>query len=206
MSSRRLAIGVLTAGLPAAACGRLETEVGAEIPPAAIPEASAPQMDAGAADAQGARDAGDAGEASACLQDLSNIGMADFHVSLSVATTESGWVALANQRSLCGPSVFWDIRVDDGGLVVVETDDVTNYGAVWSPGPRVNDGRPHDVLAVRKARVLSVIVDDAGSTTFPSWASFGKLPPVAVGTDVCVPQDGTQALNGTIANLCVASP
>jgi hypothetical protein len=52
-----------------------------------------------------------------------------------------------------------------------------------------------------------VYVDDAGGMpTTPSTASFGNLPAVAVGKDVCIPQDGTVALVGTVANLCIASP
>jgi hypothetical protein len=203
MSARKGAIGSLAAAVVAAACGRIETEVGAELPrDAGAPETSV--FDAGVHSADARVDSSDAG--SCPPGDLSNIGMADFHVSLTVTTTESGTVALANQRSQCGPSVFWDIRILDGGYLYAETDDIMAYATALSPGPRVNDGRPHDVLVQRKARVLSVIVDDGGSSTFPSWASFGKLPPLAVGTDVCIPQDGTMPLKGTVTKLCVTSP
>jgi hypothetical protein len=195
VSLARLAVGLVAATLLGAACGRIETPVGAELPP-----------EAGAAEAA-AVDAGvDSADAGACRGDLSNIGAADFHVSLSVTTSQTGLVAVVNQRSQCNPSVFWDIRID-GGFVFVEADDVTSYGAIQTSGTRVDDGRPHSVLLQRQAHVLSVYVDDAGEgPTTPSTASFGQLPPVAVGTDVCIPQDGTMGLTGTVANLCVASP
>jgi hypothetical protein len=191
----RLAIGFLRVGGFAAACGRVASEVGVEVPPVTLPpEASA--IDAGV----------DAADAGSCRQDLSNIGTADFHVSLSVTTQQTGLVAVVNQRSGCYPSVFWDIRVD-AGFVFVEADDVTSYGAIQSPGPRVDDGKPHQVLFQRKSHVLSVYVDDAGGVpTTPSTASFGTLPPVVVGKDVCIPQDGTVALVGRVTNLCVDSP
>ena len=198
MTALRMAACLVVAIGMVVACGRIDTEVGAQLSPeAGVPEAAA--VDSGV----------DSAEAGACPQDLSNIGTADFHVSLSLTTsqTSSGYVAVVNQRSQCNPSVFWDIRLDDGGFVFVEADDVTSYGAIQSPGPRVDDGRPHTVLFQRKSHVLSVFVDDAGGTpTTPSTASFGNLPPLAVGTDVCIPQDRTVALTGTVTDLCVASP
>jgi hypothetical protein len=186
---------VLAAGLFTAACGKVVTEVGEELWPG--PGAA----DAGAPDAR--VDSADGGP---CRGDLSNIGMAaDFHVALSVTTTQDGLVAVANQRAYCDPSTFWDIRID-GGFIVVEADDVVNYASAQSPGPRVDDGLPHNVLMLRTSGRLSVFVDDAGSPTTPSTASFGQLPPVAIGTDVCSPQDGTMPLIGSVANLCIASP
>jgi hypothetical protein len=195
MNPERVAGGLLAAVLLPAACGRIDTEVGAQLSPEAEPP-TATALDAGVDSANGG----------GCRGDLSNIGSADFHVSLSVTANHTGLVAVANQRSECMPSVFWDIRID-GGFVLVEADDVASYGALQSPGPRVDDGRPHDVLFRRKSHVLSVYVDDAGGApTTPSTASFGPLPPVAVKTDVCIPQDGTVALTGTVADLCVDSP
>jgi hypothetical protein len=199
MRLERAGAALVVAVLLAAACGRIDTQVGAQSsqpPPegGGLPEAAA--ADAGASPP----------DAAPCRGDLSNIGAADFHVSLSVTTSQTGLVAVVNQRSQCNPSVFWDIRID-AGLLFVEADDVASYGALQSPGPRVDDGRPHSVLFQRKSDVLSVYVDDAGGMpTTPSTASFGNLPPVAVGTDVCIPQDGTVALKGTVSDLCIASP
>jgi len=52
-------------------------------------------------------------EGRVCQGDLSNVGIGDFHVSLSVTTTQGRLVALLNQRGQCNPSVFWDIRMID---------------------------------------------------------------------------------------------
>jgi hypothetical protein len=200
-ASERLLLSVLGAGIVAAGCGQVVTEVGEEF------AGDSHVADAGAVDDGVATE--DAGEGSAdavpCRNDLSNIGMADFRVSLSITTTQSGRIAVVNQRAHCIPSTFWDIRIDNG-LLFVEADDVTNYAAVQSPGPRVDDGMPHNVLMLRTSGRLAVYVDDAGSPTTPSTASFGQLPPLAIGTDVCTPQDGTMLLTGTVTNLCLASP
>jgi hypothetical protein len=203
-----IALGVLVAGVSAAACGRIESEVGAELTPEAAPPPDAGPAETGVADTgeAGADSADAAPDANPCSGDLSNIGTADFRVSLTVTTHQTGLVAVVNQRTWCSPSLFWDIRID-GGFVYVEADDITSYGAIQSRGPRVDDGRPHDVLFQRKSHVLSVSVDDAGGTpTTPSTASFGRLPIVLVGEDVCIPQDGTVALVGKVSNICIASP
>jgi hypothetical protein len=204
VTAARIALGLLLAGVFAAACGRIESEVGAELAPEAAPPPDVGPPEAGAVDV--AEAGAVSSDAASCNGDLSNIGTADFHVSLTVTTLQTGLVAVVNQRNQCGPSVFWDIRVDTG-FVYVEADDITSYGAIQSLGPRVDDGRPHDVLFQRKSHVLTVYVDDAGGMpTTPSTASFGTLPPAVVGKDVCIPQDGTVALVGSVSNLCIASP
>jgi hypothetical protein len=161
----------------AAACGRVDSEVGAIAPPQ---------------------------EAAVCDGDLSSIGTGDFRVSLRVTTTQAGWVAVANQRGMCRPAVFWDIRLDDG-FVYIEVDDIASYTAFTSTGPKVNDGAPHDVSVQRAAGVLTVYVDGGASGSQPSRAALGPLPPVQIGTDVCVGAvgDDTVALVGTISDPCV---
>jgi hypothetical protein len=167
-----------------AACGKVDTEVGAE-----LPQIGWNGQDAGV-----------------CQGDLSDVGIGDFHVSLSITTTQGRLVALLNQRGQCNPSVFWDIRMTDAGFVVVETDDFANYTKITTVGKKVNDGQPHDILVRRASQMLSVYVDDVLSGSGPSQASFAKLPPVATGTDVCIPQDGTTAFAGKIAQVCVGRP
>jgi hypothetical protein len=183
--------------LLACACGRIETDVGAEFPREAGAE---PLPDAVAADA--AVEA----EAPACTGDLSSVGTGDFHVSLTLATTEPGLVALVNQRRTCDPSVFWDIRMFDG-LLDVEVDDVAHYTELKRIGPTINDGTPHAIVAQRIAGTLSASVDGIDAGSGASEASLAALPPVVTGTDVCVTSsDGTVALLGQLTNLCVTSP
>jgi Laminin G domain len=156
-------------------------------------------------DASGASDAGQ--DASACKGDLSNVGTGDFHVSATITTVQSGLVALANQRGVCGFGVFWDIRIQNG-LLFVETDDNTSYTNLVSTGKTVNDGQPHDVLVNRTAGTLTAYIDGVASGSKRSAASLASLPPLLSRTDPCIGHTGdpTVAFVGTIANLCVAAP
>jgi hypothetical protein len=144
-------------------------------------------------------------DAGVCEGDLSDIGTGDFRISFQIATTQSGWVAVANQRGECIPAVFWDIRLDDG-LVYIEVDDIAHYTAITSTGPKINDGAPHAILVVRAAGTLSVYVDGSAAGSQGSGASLGALPPVQLGTDVCVSAvgDDTVALKGLILGACVS--
>ena len=162
-----------------------------------------------------AADAADAGEAgmmdngppdvAVCSGDLSNIGRADFHISFSVTTTQTGLVALANQRSACVPYELWDARLEDG-LVLFELADNTNYTPLSSTGTLINDGSPHLVVVQRLSGTVHIIVDGALEFLGVAAESLGVLPPVLVGSDVCDSNDGTAALMGQLTGLCVQGP
>src|SRR5258708_38255004 len=74
-----------------------------------------------------------------CTRDLSNIGPGDFQISMNLTTTQTGLVAVANQRAQCTVATFWDIRIQNGA-VLVETNDGPNYDRVLSGGAPVNNG------------------------------------------------------------------
>jgi len=168
------------------------------------------------ADVSQPKKANDAGGCPDGVDDLSYIGTRDFHVSLSLETSQGGWVALVNQRKECNSnSVLWDVRVcspgqDDcivsGGLFV-ETSDNTNYASLRSTSP-VADGNTHDITVARVAGVLSITIDGVASGSTPSNSSFSKLPSLQVGTDVCVGSgnDPTVDLTGILRNLCITTP
>jgi hypothetical protein len=140
-----------------------------------------------------------------CSGDLSYLGTGDFAITFSLRTTTSGLAALLNQRSSCAPSTFWDVRFDSG-QILVETDDVTNPTTVTTTGPAVNDGATHQITVARVSEMLTVVVD--GNTEVPATsakASFGALPALTTGSDVCDGQDGTQTLSGTISGICVGA-
>ena len=198
MARRALALSAsmvaLARGLACLGCGRIDTAVGVELAPDAGIQTSA------------SFDAGAEADVVACTGDLSNIGTADFHVSLTVTTTQAGLVAIVNQRTTCAPSVFWDIRMQDG-LLYVEVDDVTHYTALSDAGASVNDGVSHAVRVERVAGVVTAYVDGVETSASPSLESLGALPSLASGTDVCVTSsDGTAAFIGKITNVCVGSP
>ena len=128
-------------------------------------------------------------DANACVggtRDLSNVGTGDFRISFHIETTETGWVALLNQRPTCYIDVFWDIRQTASGTILAETDNKTNasYQTVQST-LRINDGKPHDVAVTRIAGTMSIHIDGVLSGQGPSSASLGPLPALRVGTDVC---------------------
>jgi hypothetical protein len=172
--------------------------------------------DARGNDAEAAADA--TGDAATCpngIGSLSNVGTRDFHVSFRIVATQTGWVALVNQRSACLYGFFWDIRQCAPGkdgcpaadVLFVETDngDSASHQSLFSTGT-VNDGKPHDVVLVRAAGMLTIRIDSTPSGAIASVASFGNaMPPVEIGQDPCI-GDPTVALTGTLSNLCITSP
>jgi hypothetical protein len=170
--------------------------------------------DSGAGDStaneSGANDssADSAWDGAMCSGDLSNIGTADFHVALTMTTTQVGMTALVNQRSACTSVVtFWSLRVWSGQLRAETGQAGGNRYVLTSTGSVVvNDGRPHDVVLRRVAGVMTIYIDGVASGSTGSAASFGVLAPLQSGTDACDGRSGTVAFVGVIANLCVASP
>jgi hypothetical protein len=123
--------------------------------------------------------------------DLSRIGTADFDIVMGVQTFDgTDTLALMGQRSGCGRGMFWDIRLQSG-IVLVETDDGTNYTPIRSTSG-IADGGPHQVEVVRDDGVLSLYIDGktAASSQLPA-ANFGILPPTSTGVYGCVNIDGT---------------
>jgi len=154
------------------------------------------------------------------VSSLSNIGTQDFHISFRILTTQVGWVALLNQRSVCTTGYFWDIRQcttgKDGcpaeGAISVETDnnDNASYQIFNAKGP-INDGKAHEVVVARTTGMLTIQIDgNTLSGAIASVASFGAMmPALQVGKDVCIGAphgDPTVALTGTLSDLCITSP
>ena len=136
---------------------------------------------------------------------LSNIGTADFHISLTVTTTQSARTALINQRAFCWFGGFWDIRLVNGALLIETCDSSVNYTTVSTQGPLVNDGRPHRVIVERVRKRLTVYIDGIASGGGLSNSAFGLLPPVSR-HDPCERAGEYGPFVGSIANLSVMSP
>jgi hypothetical protein len=158
----------------------------------------------------------DAGDGSPrCINDLSNIGAADFRISFTITTALQGnYIAVVNQRAICGPGMFWDIRINNGFLRI-ETDDNINPLVVFNSTNRVNDGIAHQVGITRASGTVSVAIDGTPSGSHVGTASaFAKLAPLVVADDPCEGDggcpsncsDGTLRLVGSVVNLCVESP
>jgi hypothetical protein len=149
------------------------------------------------------------------VSDLSNIGTGDFQVSFRIQTSQTGWVALVDQRAACTSGQFWDIRLcapdaqkrcAAAGSVLVETSSTGQYTFLDSK-IAVNDGLPHDVIVARASGLLTITVDGTVSGgTASSKANFASLPAKLVGNGACVGHDGTNALVGTLSDLCITTP
>jgi hypothetical protein len=144
-------------------------------------------------------------DGSTCKTDLSNIGTADFRIALTMTTTKSGLTALINQRSACGPGMFWDVRVSKG-KILVETDDSASYATSTSTFMSISNGHAHAVLVRRTAGVITIFIDGAASGSLRSSSKLGQLPALKVGTDVCDGVVGETPFVGTISNLCITNP
>jgi hypothetical protein len=141
----------------------------------------------------------------ACTGDLSNIGTGDFRISLTVTTTQKTEAAILNQRPICDPGMFWDLRMLASGGLEMETDDNGGLATITTveTTATVNDGNPHQVLVERVSGMLTVSIDGVSTAAVASNASLGALRPLQQGTDVCVGQDQTTLFVGTIASVCV---
>jgi hypothetical protein len=185
-------------------------------PPDARPEDARP---AGGDGSGGAADT--AHDAAPCVNgvtDLSNIGTGDFHISFRVATTQTGWVALLNQRSTCYFGMYWDISQCGAGVacpegaLIVQTDDTPTSSATYQTvhsTATINDGNLHDVEVARVSGVLTIQIDGAVSGTGPSAASLGAMPALRIGTSVCGAANSPPfaAFAGTmLSDVCITSP
>jgi hypothetical protein len=141
-----------------------------------------------------------------CTDDLSNVHAADFHVGVTVKTSQSGLVSLINQRSACASTgTFWDLRLSSGN-VRVEANDGTKVVDLTSSGVLVNDGRAHDILVQRRAGSLTIHVDGTAVGSVAAAISFGALPALTSGSDVCDGHSSQVKFTGTMTGLCIASP
>jgi hypothetical protein len=142
---------------------------------------------------------------SAFVGDLSNIGTADFHISLTVTAPQMTDTSLVNQRTLCSYGVFWDIRVVKGSLLIETCDAISNYTAVTTHGPLVTDGKAHRVIVKRVAQWITAYIDGVASGVGQSKSSLGPLPPVS-SKDPCEATGQFSPFLGSIADLGVTSP
>jgi hypothetical protein len=141
-----------------------------------------------------------------CKNDLSNIGTADFTISMNLSTTQTGTVAVVNQRMVCNGSAFWDVHLQDGDVQAETDDGIAHHATLNTTGPAVNDGNPHSVVVQRRSKVLAVFVDGAPAGMTLSQSAFGPLPALETRTSPCVGHTGVFAFLGPLANICATSP
>lgn len=146
--------------------------------------------------------------ATVCSGDLSAIGLGDFSIAFTLATTSKMHSGILSQRTLCGHSPFWDVRLGtlaNPAALAIELDDggasYTNLSA-FAP---FNDGSAHDVRVCRKSGHVYAFSDGVLLADTANQTSFTTLPALATKTSVCGSQDGTVTLVGTLTNVCVGA-
>jgi hypothetical protein len=161
---------------------------------------------AGASDQGGAGGQGPiahCGVPASCTGDLSNIGTDDFGISFTIQTTTTALSAVLAQRAVCMHGMMWDVRLSPSGVVGVEVDDGANYTLIG--GGDVNDGAVHEIRVCRIAERLYLDVDGVTVQDAENSTIIGGLVALETGTGPCVGFDGTVALVGTVANVCVGA-
>jgi hypothetical protein len=142
--------------------------------------------------------------------DLSGIGTGDFQLGFTIRTTARVPAAIINQRARCEHGNFWDVRMAPTGELGLETDGgaytVLIAGDANGGAIPVNDGVTHAVLITRTKGTIQLQIDKQAAGTAPSAADFGALAPLAIFQDVCVGVDGTEAIEGAIANVILTLP
>ena len=159
----------------------------------------------GASDA--APDAAETGET--CVTDLSNVGTGDFSIGFTITTTTTFPMVILAQRPSCmgGYPVFWDVGLNADGTLLVETCDGTmaGYGGLAATTAKVNDGASQKIVVARTAGILTVFIDGTPRGTNTDTTAIGTLPPLTIGTDVCV-DAGESSLVGSLTDVCITRP
>lgn len=165
----------------------------------------------------GAPEAGavDAGPTCTCTGDLSGVGLGDFTVAFTLATTSQpaspGYMALLNQRSTCTAATpGWDVWMSPAGTVWVEVFSGGNVFDNVQSAAVLNDGQEHRVVITRlqHGSLFQIEIDGkvSGYPGAPLEALTGKLAPLATGTDTtCTANAGQPAypLSGLLTKVCV---
>jgi hypothetical protein len=152
-----------------------------------------------------------------CTNELSGIGLGDVRISFTIQTTQpatsGGFVGIEvmNQRNVCNPDAFWDIRVAGNGTLEAETDGFTDgggtiYTALYSCGP-INDGAAHAVILQRSDLFLTMYVDGIVAASGASGAGWGDLAPLRIGDGPCVSGSVVAKFDftkGSITNICMS--
>lgn len=172
--------------------------------PPVVVDSPPPVVDAGPADAVPIA----CRPAATCTNDLSNSGPDDFSIAFSINTTATVYSAVIAQRALCMHSFFWNVRMSPDGRLGFEYDDNNAHYRSFTGTIAVNDGVDHAVFACRVSGVDYLYVDGVLDTTGPNTVDFSTtLNPLETGTSPCIAfGDGTQALVGTVDDICVGVP
>lgn len=134
---------------------------------------------------------------------VGNFGTSDFTIDFWVKTSSTRHEAILGKRPVCTHDVFWQIRLWDGGRLLIELDQGgANYNFIMTTRS-VNNGVFHHVAIVRQGPTVSVYIDGlldvtgttAGVTNLVNTASL------LAGREPCVGVDGTQFFTGLLDEI-----
>ena len=172
---------------------------------------SGPGNDAG--DSGSAADA-DGGPSCTCTGDLSNVGLGDFEIAFTVATTAwpvaPGYMAILNQRSECDPNkAGWDVGMNANGTLSIQVFDGSNVYDNEQSASAINDGQEHRVRLSRVGGATIRISIDGALQTFaglPVETLAGTLATLQTGVDPTCASSGSrpaEPLAGVLTMVCV---
>lgn len=134
---------------------------------------------------------------------VGNFGTADFTIDFWVKTTSARREAILGKRPICSHEVFWQIRLWDGGRLLVELDQGgANYNFILTTRT-VNNGMFRHVAIVRQGPKASVYIDGVLDTTGTTAGVTNLANAVALvaGREPCTGVDGTQFLTGLLDEI-----
>lgn len=146
-----------------------------------------------------------------CINDLSNIGLADFYIAFTLTTTSTVPMSILNQRSTCDTAhPFWDVFTGTNGayspsegVVYINVGDGSSTFDDVSTQRVVNDGQPHRIVIARTGgTTFTLTVDGEGGaqTGGPTDPLNGTLPTLQVGADVC---SSYEPIAGQMTDVCM---
>jgi hypothetical protein len=137
-----------------------------------------------------------------CINDLSNVGTANFEISFDLQVTATTKSALVHQRAPCTAATYWDIYINDVNRAVFEI----QAGGSMATSPSlvtVANGAQHKIVCNRIGAAISISVDGASpNTQSGSTYNLTALPPIEIAT--AHPCAGFSPLStGTVTNVCI---
>jgi hypothetical protein len=136
---------------------------------------------------------------------VGNFNISDFTVEFWMKTTATNPEFILGKRAICGYDSFWDILVEQGGVLAVELyEDYTGVNNNVITGQHaVNNGAFHHVALVRQSDTARLYLDgglEGTSTAFITVTLFNSASTTA-GVTPCTGTSGSQYYQGLLDEL-----
>jgi hypothetical protein len=125
---------------------------------------------------------------------LTNFGTGDFTIQANLRFTSAAGMYFLSKRGFCGGDNFISMQMYQG-KIGMETHDNVNYTG-FSGNTAINDGKWHQVTAVRKSGTLYLYIDGSLDASAASTSNLNSTYTLNLGTSVCVGQNGNSNYSG----------